>query len=85
MLVTILSQIAAPSTSAKPILNLRDSTENSNLSSLAASVTVDPRFSVSSEYGWPALSELSCLMNAVHAMADLALQDFEEPIVPVSS
>lgn len=47
-------------------------------------MTIDPRFSVEIECGQSTLPGMSVLMNAVHAMTDLALEDFHEPIVPIA-
>ena len=55
-----------------------------NTTSLNAKWTIDPQFSVSTEWGRPALPGIACLMNAVNAMQDLALEDFEEPIIPIT-
>ena len=55
-----------------------------NATGLRAGPTIDPQFSISSEWGRPALPGIACLMNAVNAMQDLALEDFEEPIVPIT-
>lgn len=44
---------------------------------------IDPRFTLKVEYGVSPLPGMSILMNAVYAMTDLALEDFEEPIVPI--
>ena len=43
---------------------------------------IDPRFMIVSEYGLPILPGIPCLMNAVNAMQDLALEDFQEPLIP---
>lgn len=45
--------------------------------------TIDRHFSLQIDYGHSALPGMSILMNAVNAMTDLALEDFEEPIVPI--
>lgn len=55
----------------------------SNAAKLGDTPQIDPRFSIMSEYGWPVLPGIPCLFNAVHAMQDLALEDFEEPLVPI--
>ena len=56
----------------------------SNLTSLGNAVVVDPRFSILSEYGWPGLPAHACLITAVHAVAEVALQDFQKLMKPVS-
>ena len=55
----------------------------SDVTALAAVPGIDPRFQISSEYGAPRLPGMACLMNAVNAMRDLALEDFNEPLVPI--
>lgn len=44
---------------------------------------VDPRFGVNYQFGGIALRPIACLMNAVNAMANLALQDFNGNVRPV--
>lgn len=43
---------------------------------------IDPRFTTIYRQGQARLSATSCLMNAVNAMIELALEDFTEPVVP---
>lgn len=47
-------------------------------------MTIDPRFSLEIDCGQSTLPGMSVLMNAVHAMTDLALEDFHEPLVPIA-
>jgi len=54
-----------------------------NATTVGQSLNVDPRFSLEIDYGQSTLPGISVLMNAVYAMTDLALEDFEEPIVPI--
>lgn len=54
-----------------------------NKTMLGAALDIDPRFTLKVEYGVSPLPGMSILMNAVYAMTDLALEDFEEPIVPI--
>lgn len=67
-----------------------------NLSDLYSSVTntasslgdgviagIDPRFSVNYELGGIPLRPIACLMNAVNAMTNLALQDFDGIVRPI--
>ena len=41
---------------------------------------IDPRFSLTFQYDEPLISSISCLMNAVHAMQELALGNFFNPV-----
>ncbi|CAF9904077.1 MAG: hypothetical protein ALECFALPRED_004833 [Alectoria fallacina] len=54
-------------------------------SSLGGGVSagIDPRFSVNYELGAIPLRPIACLMNAVNAMTNLALQDFDGIVRPV--
>ncbi|CAD6582340.1 MAG: hypothetical protein ASARMPREDX12_005878 [Alectoria sarmentosa] len=68
-------------------LNLSDlySSVTNTASSLGdgVGVGIDPRFSVNYELGGIPLRPIACLMNAVNAMTNLALQDFDGIVRPI--
>ncbi len=55
-----------------------------DVTTLRETLNIDPRFSLEIGWGRSTLPGMSVLMNAVHAMADLALEDFYEPLVPIA-
>ncbi|KAL6713159.1 hypothetical protein ACLMJK_009280 [Lecanora helva] len=80
LLFSLLKIAAVVSASASA--SLGDALQFLNATGFEGGSTIDPRFTITSEYGMPKLPGIPCLMNAVNAMQDLALEDFEEPLVP---
>ena len=53
-----------------------------NLTNSSILGAIDPRFTTTYRQGQVRLSATSCLMNAVNAMMELALEDFTQPVLP---
>ena len=81
----IAASLANPFPGPSHSMNLTDLYASiTNTTSLGDNVPggVDPRFGVDYVYGSIHLRPIACLMNAVNAMADLALQDFNGNVRP---
>lgn len=83
MLYFVLSTLLC-STLTTALSELDVGPKSFNQTMLGENLAIDPRFTLKVEYGTPSLPGMSILINAVHAMTDLALEDFEEPIVPIA-
>ena len=84
MLLNICTFLYTGRAEKAAVFSSRDLFQATNITSLGDALAIDPRFSILSEYGWPNLPERSCLLTAVHAMADLAMERFDRLIAPVS-
>ncbi len=82
MLCLILS-IVLCSTPTISLSNSDDLLPLQNTTKVGESLPIDPRFGFEIDCGQSNLPGISVLMNAVHAMTDLALEDFDEPLVPI--
>jgi len=76
--------VGSPAGAATPPTSFSNLLTPSNVTEFGQIPGIDPRFSVKSEYGRSELPTIPCLMNAVNAMQDLALEDFEGPVVPIT-
>lgn len=82
MLLLILAA-AIIAAAVVPLLNGMNQTDFLyNLTKTSRLGAVDPRFTTDYQQGQDMLSATSCLMNAVNAMMELALENFTEPIRP---
>lgn len=83
---TNAASLPKPSLGRSLPMNLTDlysSATNATSLGDGGSAGIDPRFSVDYQLGGIPLRPIACLMNAVNAMTNLALQDFGSTVRPV--